>query len=31
MKIYQESSSKERIALWLIVGACLLPLVPFYG
>lgn len=31
MKLYQESSSKERFAFWLIVGSCLLPLVPFAG
>jgi hypothetical protein len=29
MKLYQESSSKDRIALWLMVGVSLLPLVPF--
>lgn len=29
MKVYQESSPKERVAFWLMVGACLLPLVPY--
>jgi hypothetical protein len=29
MKVYQESSPKERFAFWLMVGACLLPLVPY--
>ena len=29
MKVYQESSPKERFALWLMLGATLLPLVPY--
>ena len=29
MKIYQESSLKERLAIWLMVGGTLLPLIPY--
>ena len=29
MKLYKESSAKERFAFWLIVAGSLLPLVPY--
>ncbi len=29
MKVFLEGSVKEKIALWLMVGATLLPLVPY--
>ncbi len=29
MKLYQESSSQERLAIWLVIAATLLPLVPY--